>query len=84
MERQQEILNRLLDYEKAEREQEFDQKRKAEQASMQEREMPPALQEYIKQRQAEIDQFKTVSPNLKPYYKGLVEEYFKSLKSGNN
>lgn len=84
MERQQEILNRLLDYEKAEREQEFDQKRKAEQAAMQEREMPPALQEYIKQRQAEIDQFKTVSPNLKPYYKGLVEEYFKLLKSGNN
>jgi len=84
MERQQEILNRLLDYEKAEREQEFDQKRKAEQASQQEREMPPALQEYIKQRQAEIDQFKTVSPNLKPYYKGLVEEYFKSLKSGTN
>jgi len=84
MERQQEILNRLLDYEKAEREQEFDQKRKAEQATQQEREMPPALQDYIKKRQAEIDQFKTVSPNLKPYYKGLVEEYFKSLKSGSN
>jgi len=84
MERQQEILNRLLDFEKAEREQEYEEKRKAERTTKKEREMPPALQEYIKKRQSEIDRYQTISPSLKPYYKGLVEEYFKSLKTGVN
>ncbi len=42
--------------------------------------MPPSLEEYIKKREAEIEMFKTVSPSLRPYYKMLVEEYYKSLK----
>jgi len=42
--------------------------------------MPPSLEEYIKKRESEIDMYKAVSPALKPYYKFLVEEYFKSLK----
>ncbi|MCB0553144.1 MAG: DUF4175 domain-containing protein [Phaeodactylibacter sp.] len=81
MKRQQEILTRLLEHEKAERQQEYDEKRKSEQASQQERRMPPSLEEYIKKREAEIDMYKAVSPSLKPYYKTLVDEYFKSLKS---
>jgi hypothetical protein len=43
--------------------------------------MPPALQEYLKKRQAEIDMYKTISPSLKPYYKMMVDEYYKSLKT---
>jgi len=43
--------------------------------------MPPSLEEYIKKRESEIDMYKAVSPDLKPYYKFLVEEYFKSLKN---
>jgi len=78
--RQQDILTRLLEHEKAERQREYDQQRKAEQASQNERRMPPSLEEYIKKREAEIDMYKSVSPALKPYYKFLVEEYFKSLK----
>ena len=81
MKRQQEILTRLLEAEKAEREREYDNKRKAEQASQYERKMPPSLEEYIKEREAEIEMYKNVSPALKPYYKYLVEEYFKSLKN---
>lgn len=80
MKRQQDIMTRLLEAEKAERQREYDNKRKAEKASQQERKMPPSLEEYIKQREAEIEMYKTVSPALKPYYKFLVEEYFKSLK----
>ncbi|MDX1666682.1 MAG: DUF4175 domain-containing protein, partial [Saprospiraceae bacterium] len=79
--RQQQILSRLLEHEKAEREREFEEQRKAEIASQKEREMPPSLEEYIKNRKAEIEMYKTVSPSLRPYYKFLVEEYFKSLKS---
>jgi Domain of unknown function (DUF4175) len=80
--RQEEILTRLLENERAEREREYEEKRKAEVAKGTEPKIPPSLQEYIKKREAEIDMFKSVSPSLKPYYKGLVEEYFKALKRG--
>ena len=78
--RQDDIVTRLLESEKAERERKEDEERKANTAKQVEALPPPALQEYIKKRQSEIEQFRTVSPALKPYYKQLVEEYFKSLK----
>ncbi|MCB9038106.1 MAG: DUF4175 domain-containing protein [Lewinellaceae bacterium] len=81
MKRQQDILTRLLEHEKAERQREYDEQRKAEQASQQERRMPPSLEEYIKKREAEVEMFKAVSPALKPYYKSLVEQYLNSLKT---
>jgi len=80
MKRQQEILTRLLRHEKAERQREFDEKRKSEVAQEQEKTLPPSLEEYIKKRKAEVELYKTVSPSLKPYYKNLVEEYFKKLQ----
>ena len=80
LKRQQQIETRLLEAEKADRQREFDEKRKAEVAVQKERKMPPSLEEYIKKREAEIEMYKQVSPALKPYYKYLVEEYFKSLK----
>lgn len=81
LKRQEEILTRLLDHEKAERERKFEEKRKSETAQQKERKMPPSLEEYLKKREAEIELYKTVSPSLKPYYKFLVEEYFKNLKA---
>jgi hypothetical protein len=81
MMRQKDILNRLLEHEKAEREQEYEEKRKSETARETERQMPPALEEYLRQRKAEVEQYKTVSPNLKPYYKTLVEQYLNSLQT---
>ena len=80
MKRQEDIMSRLLKSDKAERQREYDEKRKAEQATQRERKMPAALEQYIKQRESEINMYKTVSPSLKPYYKNLVEEYYKSLK----
>jgi hypothetical protein len=80
LKRQQEILTRLLEHEKAEREREQDEQRQAETAKQQPAKMPPALEEYLKKRQAEIEQFRTVSPALKPYYKQLVEEYLKGAQ----
>ena len=80
LKRQQEILTRLLEAERAEREREMDNERKAEQARQTERTMPPALEEYIKKREAEIESFRTASPVLRPYYKFLVEEYYNALK----
>lgn len=80
LQRQQEILTRLLEHERAERQREFDDQRKSESAEEQQRQIPPSLEEYIKKRKAELELYKTVSPALKPYYKDLVEEYFKNLK----
>lgn len=34
---------------------------------------PPAFEEFIKKRQSETDLYRTVPPNLKPYYKQLAE-----------
>ncbi|MBT8189618.1 MAG: DUF4175 domain-containing protein [Bacteroidia bacterium] len=79
--RQEEILTRLLEAEKAEREREFENKRKAEQGEDKVKELPPALQEYLKEREAEIEMYKKVSPSLRPYYKQLVDEYYRALKS---
>ncbi|THH35528.1 coiled-coil domain-containing protein [Neolewinella litorea] len=79
--RQQDILTRMLEHERAEREQKMDEKRKSETAEQQRRELPPSLEEYIRQRRAEVEQFKRVTPELKPYYQGLVDEYFRSLST---
>lgn len=81
MQRQQDIMTRLLEHEKAERQRDQDEKRKSDTARQRERELPPSLKEYLKQREAEIDMFKTISPDLKPYYKYLVDEYFKTLRT---
>jgi hypothetical protein len=78
--RQQEILTRLLEAEKAEQQREYDNKRKAEIAQEKRRELPPALQDYLKKRESEIEMYKTVSPDLKPYYKFLVDQYYRALK----
>ena len=81
--RQKDITTRLLEAEKSDRQRDQDEKRQAETAQQQKRSMPPALEQYIRQREAEIEQYKSVSPDLKPYYKFLVEEYYQSLKNTN-
>jgi uncharacterized phage infection (PIP) family protein YhgE len=79
--RQQDILTRLLQHERAEQQRELDDKRKSETAGDKERKAPPALEEYLRKREAAIDQLRTVNPALKPYYKQLVETYYQSLKT---
>lgn len=81
LKRQQDIVTRLLEAEKSERQREFDNKRKAETGTDKKRELPPNLQEYLKKREAEIEMYKSISPELRPYYKYLVDEYYKALKS---
>lgn len=79
--RQKEIMSRLLETEKADQQRDLDTKRKAENTRDKARKFPPSIEEYIKKREAEIDEYKTVSPALKPYYKFLVEQYYQSLKT---
>jgi hypothetical protein len=77
--RQQEIMTKLLEAEDAMRQRETDNKRESETANNQQQKMPPSLEEYLKKREAEIQLYKTLPPSLKPYYKNLVESYFKNI-----
>ncbi|MDC0231443.1 DUF4175 domain-containing protein [Aureispira] len=77
--RQKDILSRLLQAENAERERDLDEKREAESPDNYTPKMPPALEEYLRKRKSQVELFKTVSPSLKPYYKNLVELYFRAL-----
>ncbi len=78
--RQREILTRMLDHERAEKEQEQYEERKSNEGKEVRREIPPSLQEYLKQQQKGQELLRSVSPNLNPYYKEKVKEYFKSLE----
>ena len=78
--RQQQIKTRLLQAENAERQRDKDQKRKAERGKDKKKELPPPLLEYLKKKEAETDLYKTISPELRPYYRQMVDEYYKALK----
>ena len=78
--RQQDIVTRLLEAENAQKEREYDDQRKSTEGQDLERKLPPSLEEYIKQRKAQLEQYKYVSPEMKPHYKRLVEEYYQKLK----
>ena len=80
LKRQQEIMTRLLEAENAQKEREYDEKRKSEEGRDSKRDLPPSLEEYIKERKAQLEQYKYVSPEMKPHYKKLVDEYYKKLK----
>jgi len=81
MERQKEILTRLLEAENALRERELDDKRKAEKAKSYEKRLPKAFEEYIKAKEKEIELLKTVPLKLNPYYKKEVQKYFEAVES---
>ncbi len=78
--RQQEIATRLLESERAEREREYKEERKSETGMKIERKFPASLEEYLKKRHAEVEWYQQVSPDLRPFYKKMVENYFQGLK----
>lgn len=82
LKRQEEIMTRLLEAQNADRQQKMDEKRKAETVKKErEKEIPPALAEYLQKRKNEIEVLKRTSPPLKPFYKALIDEYYQSLRN---
>ncbi len=77
--RQQEILTRLLESEKAEKEREFDNKRESNTAKNIERNIPSGFEEYRKKKETEIELLRTVTPDLHPFYKKKVDSYFMNI-----
>lgn len=78
MRRQQEIMTRLLEAEKAERERDQDDKRESNENKNEFNRNLLEFQQYMQQKNAENELLKTSSPELKPFYKNLVEQYFKT------
>ncbi len=81
VERQKEIVTRMLEAENAQKERELDNEREAQQAKEKEKNIPEAFEDYIKTKEKEIELLKTVPPKLNPYYKKEVNEYFRRLGS---
>ena len=74
--RQKEIETRMLEVEKSLREQEQDDKRSSTAGKDLSRPVPAALQKYITDQRQLLELYKTVPPQLKPYYRDMVENYF--------
>ena len=79
--RQQEIQSRLLKAEKAEREREWDDKRISKEVKDQKISNPEQFSKYNKLKQNEAEMLETLPPNLNPYYKKKVSEYFNKLET---
>jgi hypothetical protein len=78
--RQREILTRMMETETSLREQEQDDKRSSKNAEEISRPLPPELQQYMRENLQLKDQYRTVPPTLKPYYRALNEQYFQQVK----
>ena len=76
LQRQKDIQTRLLEAEKSLREQEQDDKRSSRSGEDISRPVPAELQKYITDQKQLLELYKTVPPQLKPYYKDMVENYF--------
>jgi len=83
IERQKQIISRLLESEKAERKQDKQKERKAEQAKSYEKSNPNGFLEYkeIKTNNKEI--LKTIPPEMHPYYRERINNYFIEEKTQN-
>ena len=83
IERQQEILTRMLDAENSMRERGEDEEREAKTADDFELSIPESLSEYLKAKEKEIELLKTIPAKLNPYYKKETNKYFKKIKEKN-
>ena len=78
--RQQDILTRLLDAEKAERERDWDDKRESREGKNDFKRNPDEFAAYKKMKEKEMELLKTVPPSLSPFYKKKVDEYFRTIE----
>ena len=75
--RQQQILTRLLEHEKAEMEREKEERRESHEAGdLYSQPSPAELEKYRRQQQSADDQLHSVPPTLSPFYRQKVNDYF--------
>ncbi|WP_462253858.1 DUF4175 family protein [Ekhidna sp.] len=79
--RQKQIITRMLEAEKAQRDQEMDEEREANRPSVISREVPPGFEKYLELKKKEIELLKTIPIELNQFYKKEVNDYFRRLSS---
>jgi hypothetical protein len=77
--RQQDIMTRLLEAENAERERDEKEERESITAEQYENIVPPSLEEYIKKQKGSVELYKNIPPRLKPYYRVILEKYVQNV-----
>ena len=80
IERQQEIMSRLLEHEKAEREREYEEEREGNEAKDYEFSNPEEFFEYKRKKQKEAELLKTLPAEMTQYYKNKVNSYFNKFQ----
>ena len=78
--RQEDIITRLLESEKAERERDKEERREAKEAKNEIFSNPEDFFEYKRLKQQQTELLKTVPPKLNSYYKKRVNEYFNAFE----
>ncbi len=76
MMRQQRILSRLLEHERAEEEREAEERREGTTAKEIEISNPDTFFEYNRMREREVEMLRSLPPELRPFYRSIVERYF--------
>ena len=79
LKRQNQIIDHLLEAEKAEQEKDRDKKREAKEATQLPHHVQELLEEYQKNKIKQSEMLRTIPAELKPYYKDRVREYFQNI-----
>ncbi|MFY0605501.1 MAG: hypothetical protein JXR10_02230 [Cyclobacteriaceae bacterium] len=83
IDRQEQILTRMLEAEESLRKQKESPERKGETANPNVRKFPPEIEKYLKAKENEIELLKTIPLDLKPFYKKEVNDYFRRISLPN-
>ncbi len=81
--RNQEITTRLLESEKAMKEQDEDEQRKAQAAKQLPKQPPAAFEKYIREKEKQTELLRTIPPTFSPFYKREVDTYFRKYQAKN-
>ncbi len=79
LKRQEEIMTRLLESEKAERERDQEERRESNESKIDIYRSPARFEEYKRLKMRELELLKTIPPSLTTFYKNLVNSYFQSI-----
>ncbi len=77
--RQRNIETRLLEADKAIKEQEMDPTRKGRTAQKFTKPSPPDLEKFKKEKEKQVELLRTTPPNFTPFYKNQTDNYFKRI-----
>ena len=76
IERQNRILTRLLESEKAVRERGYDEKRESKEGNTQNNSNQIRLDEYTNEKKKQIELLRSADPSYNKYYKDKANQYF--------